>query len=726
MICLLLGMLVVAVYWPVAHYGFVDYDDGDYVTANQHVQGGVTWKNIVWAFTTGHASNWHPLTWLSHMLDWQLFGSSAGPQHLVNVVFHLVNTLLVFFVLRRITGEHWRSAFVAAIFAVHPLHVESVAWISERKDVLSAFFFLLTLGAYGLYVQSGRAAEAEPSGQSTNRPATSNDKQGVINPAASEMQPYPGRALSPKAPPRSTDVPLHRSHAKTPEAAASGTGKRFYALALVCFALGLMSKPMLVTVPFVLLLLDYWPFNRMGISTGTAEPLGILARRWTGLVIEKLPFFALAFISSGVTYIVQQKGGAVSTVLTLPQRLANADVSYARYLAKTFWPVNLSVLYPHPGNWAAWQVLGALLVVLCVCGLAIWHARSRPYLIVGWLWFLGMLVPVIGVVQVGIQSMADRYMYVPLIGLAMAVAWGFAELVRGRGVVVGASAVVVVCSLLAVKQVEFWKDSETLFRHAVEVTPGNYLAYNNLGYYLSNHGRPAEAMQYYLKSIEINPLYEDALNNMGYVLAGQKRHAEAIPYYEAALRVKPNHVEVNNNLGNALSELGRIPEAIEHYNIALKFKPDHADAHNNLGIALAMQGKLDEAIPHFRDAIRFRPGYASAHSNLGNALAAQQKFQDAIVEYNECLRLNPQDPQAHNNLANVLSQQGKLEPAIEHYNQALRLNPENPEAHFNLSMALLRQNKIAEARSHLVEALRLNPGYTAAQRQLALLDSTSK
>ena len=441
------------------------------------------------------------------------------------------------------------------------------------------------------------------------------------------------------------------------------------------------------------------------------------------LLAEKAPFFLLAAASSVITYIVQRKGGAVSTSISFGARAANALVSYVRYMGKLVWPENLSILYPHPGHWPAWQVTASAVLLLAIFAAIILLARRQPYLTVGWLWFCGTLVPVIGLVQVGIQSMADRYTYVPLIGLFIMLVWGLDELVparpwRGQALAVGAGLMLAACALLTERQIGFWRDSEALFGHAVKATRDNYLACNNLGFYLNNHGRTAEAMDNYRMALKINPSYEDALNNLGYMLAGQKKYFDAIPLYEKALRIRPNNAEVHNNLGNALSEIGRIDEAIQHYLIALKEKPDHADAHNNLGIALAMQGKLDEAIPHFYAAIRYKPGYASAHSNLGNALAAQRKLNEAIKEYQAALQLKPDDAQAHNNLGNALAEQGRLDEAIGHYREALRLNADNPEAHFNLALALLRQGKRDEALIHLKAALQLKPDYPEARRQL--------
>ena len=672
-ICIILACAVFAAFLPLFKNTFVNYDDPDYVTSNPHVTSGLKLENVKWAFTAGHASNWHPLTWLSHMLDCEIYGEKPLGPHATSLLLHAANTILLFLLLRRMTGAHFRSALVAALFGLHPLHVESVAWISERKDVLSGLFFFLTIRAYARYVEEFKVQNSKC--------------------------------------------------------------KVSYAAALVFFALGLMSKPMLVTVPFVLLLLDLWPLRRLNSPA--------LPR----LLLEKIPFFALAVGSCVVTFLVQRKGGAVSASISQGARISNALVSYARYLGKTFWPFDLSVLYPHPGQWAANAVLGsiALLVVITVLIVKFARARgansgalsepkgtgwSKPWLLVGWLWFLGTLIPVIGIIQVGIQSMADRYTYLPLIGIFIILAWcmgeAFERLYPERaampvfnGLTASVAAVLLGCAFRTANQATYWRDSEALFRHAVLVTKSNYLAYNNLGYYLSGQDKIQEAMENYRRALEINPNYEDARNNLGFALAGLKKPAEAIVQYDMALRIRPEHVEVHNNLGNALSEIGKVDEAIQHYRFVLERKPDHADAHNNLGIALAMQGKLDEAIPHFQAAVKYKRDYASAHSNLGNAFAAQHKFDEATQEYQIALRLKPDDPQAHNNFGNVLAEQGKLDDAISHYQQALRLNTDNPEAHFNLGMALGREGKREEAIKNYQEALRLKPDYTDAQKQLA-------
>jgi tetratricopeptide (TPR) repeat protein len=663
-----LVLLTIIAFAPVLKNGFVNYDDPDYVTSNYHVQGGLNWPGAVWAFTTGHASNWHPITWLSHMTDWALFGAEPMGHHISSLVLHIANSLLLFFLLRRISSCTWRAAMVAALFAVHPVHVESVAWISERKDVLSTFFFLITLLMYSRYAVSRSSASA-----------------------------------------------------KTGDAASRVY--LFYALALLAFALGLMSKPMLVTGPFVLLLLDVWPLGRV-----KSDELKAWIQSLTRLTLEKLPFFALSIASCVVTFIVQKRGGSVSIALPLGDRLANAIISYVRYLGKILWPTDLSVLYPHPGHWPLWQAIICAVVLLAISGF-VWRAGlRRPYLPVGWAWFVGTLIPVIGVIQVGIQSMADRYTYIPAIGVFVCLVWGVAEwfskIPSGPKVLGWASAVVlVVCTLQTNRQAAYWHDSETLFKRAVLVTKGNYLAYNNIGYYLANLGRTAEALENYKKSLAINPQYEDALNNIGFILAGQGKHSEALGYYQAALRSRPEQPEVHNNLGNALSELGRLDEAMAQYEATLRARPDHPEAHNNLGIALAMKGRLEEAIPHFRKAIQSKPSYASAHSNLGNAFAAQNKLPEAIQEYEMCLRLNPDDPQAHNNLGNAFMQQGRVDDAVRCYEKALALRSNNPEAHYNLGLALAKRNEHDKALRHFRAALELKPDYAQAREQVRLLES---
>jgi protein O-mannosyl-transferase len=642
LICLALAAAVLAVFWGALRCDFVNYDDPAYITSNVDVQHGLTAAGIAWAFETGDASNWHPLTWLSHMADVQFFGLSPAGHHLTSLLLHAANAALLFLVLRAMTGALWRSAVVAALFALHPLRVESVVWVSERKDVLSTLFWMLAVWSYVKF--------------------------------------------------------------------QSSKSKPWYAAAVLFFACGLMAKPMVVTLPFLLLLLDYWPLRR---------PMG-----W-GLVIEKIPFFVLTLASSVVTFIVQRRGGAVSPLagLPLPARIANAPVSYVRYLAKMFWPARLSVLYPHPGHWPVWQVACASLLLAAVTAVVIWRCRAQPYLAVGWFWFLGMLAPTIGLVQVGIQSMADRYSYLPMVGILIMVVWGVSDMLgrlpEARWILGSAGGLAIAaCVVLTPQQVRYWRDSDALFQHAVKVTENNYLAYNNLGYFLSNRGEAEQSMLYYKSALQINPNYDEAHNNLGFALASLGRYQEATNEYIKALSLNPSLTEAHNNLGNALGSLGLADAAIHEYQVALEENPRHADAHNNYGIALAMHGRLDEAIAHFRLAIQYKENYSSAHSDLGNALAMKGDYAGAIQEYQACLRINPKDAQGHNNLANVLAHQGRLDEAENQYHIALELNPENPDAHFNLGCCFARQARRPEAAQEFRAALRQRPNYPAAQQQL--------
>ncbi|MGA2177216.1 MAG: tetratricopeptide repeat protein [Verrucomicrobiota bacterium] len=658
LVCLSLAAAVLAVFWGASRCDFVNYDDPAYVTSNSDVQHGLTRAGFLWAFTTDAASNWHPLTWLSHMVDVDLYGMKPAGHHWSSVLLHAANSVLLFLILRAMTGALWRSALVAALFALHPLRVESVVWISERKDVLSGFLGLLAIWSYVRYADEFKV-------QSSKR-------------------------------------------------------KVFYAAALVFFALGLMAKPMLVTLPFVLLLLDYWPLRRV--------PPDFNRRAIVRLVVEKAPFFILTVVSSVITFVVQRRGGAVSPLagLPLPARLGNAAVSYVRYLAKTFWPARLSVLYPHPGHWPPWEVAGAVVLLAALTVWVVWRGRAQPYLAVGWFWFVGMLAPAIGLVQVGIQSMADRYSYLPGVGLFIMTVWGAHELLPGRAAArwlwpAAGGLALAACAVLTPLQTRHWRNSETLFLHAVAVTESNYLAYNNLGFYLSNRGETEKSMRYYQRALEINPNYDEARNNLGFALAALGRFQEATNQYIKALSINPHLTEAHNNLGNALGNLGLADAAIHEYQAALAENPRHADAHNNYGIALAMRGRLDEAIEHFRLAVLYKENYASGHSDLGNALALKGDLAGAIQEYEICLKINPNDPQAHNNLANVLTQQGKLEEASRQYRIALELKPENPEAHFNLGCCLAKQNRRAEAEAEYLLALRQRPDYRQAQEQLQAL-----
>ena len=584
LIGLLLALVTLLVYLPVCRCNFLVYDDSDYVTENPVVQNGLTWAGVAWAFTAWHAGNWHPLTWLSHMLDCQLFGLKPGPQHLVNVLFHAANVVLLFALWLRLTRALWPSAFVAALFAWHPLHVESVAWISERKDVLSTFFALLTLLAYARAVTSGRW-------QVTG-------KEPVQTPVLSR-------------------VTCHSSH--------------FYWLAVVFFALGLMSKPMLVTLPFVMLLLDFWPLKRV-----TGDPLSqrfSAADEWreTGvlqLVLEKWPFFVLTIGSCIVTFLAQRQGEAVVSLakVSFGHRLGNMPVAVGRYLLKTIWPADLAVIYPMPGKIPALAIAMAVAALILISAVAWLTRRWSPSLLVGWFWFLGTLVPVIGLVQVGGAALADRYTYIPSIGLFLAVAFGFRELAmrfRFPPLAVVAAAVLVLggCLLATEHQLRFWRDSETLFRHALAVTADNDIAHADLGVALEQQGK----------------------------------WDEALAEYRAAARLAPGRYQTHNNLGNLLDKMGQPEMALAEYREAVSLNPELPSLHDGLGSVLAELGRFSEAMNEFTNAARLDPAYPWPHFEMAKALLKQGRDAGAINQLREALRLGPDNFQILAFTAHVLS-----------------------------------------------------------------------
>jgi protein O-mannosyl-transferase len=678
LVCALLSLATLATYWPALRNDFARVDDDQYVTSNPHVLTGLKWANVTWAFGTGYASNWHPLTWLSHMADVQMFGLNPAGHHLVNLLFHIANTLLLFLLLRRMTRAVWPSGFVAALFALHPLHVESVAWVAERKDVLSTFFFMLTLLAYSRYVQEQQA---------------------------------PGRATSP-APAAS-----HVSRFTFPVSSLT-----FYTLALVCYALGLMSKPMLVTLPFVLLLLDLWPIGRLSF------PLQHSPTPPRRLLLEKLPFLTLAAASCIVTFLVQQSGHSVSADADLPleSRLANAVASYLKYLGMTIWPANLAVFYPHPDlrypistQWPGWQIALAALLLAAVSTQALRWLRREPWFATGWFWFLGTLIPAIGIVQAGGQALADRYTYIPLIGLFISLAWGAAEWAAGskaRHMALAAAGVAVIVASAAVTQhqVRYWRDDLTLFQHALDVTTSNPLAHYMVGSRQASQGKLDEAAQHFRAAIEAYPPYGEAYCSLGLVLAQQGKTEEAVQYYQKAIQAKPWDANSHNVLGAMYWKLGRQSEALDQYNQALRLDPLSPVARYNLGMALLEQGKLDEARNHINEAVRLQPGYAPALVRLGRMLALQGKLAEAEASFAEASRLYPTNAEVHLNLGEVRWKLGRQAEALEQYAESLRLQPNQPLVHDTLGSALLQQGRFADAAIHFAEAARLQPHSTSA------------
>ncbi len=601
----------VVVFWPVHQFDFVNFDDPDYVSANSHVLAGLTSQGIAWAFTTGAAGNWHPLTWLSLMCDVQLFGPDPGLMHLVNLLFHSLNCCLVLLVLKRMTGAYWRSLSVAALFALHPLHVESVAWISERKDVLCAFFFLLTLLAYARWTSTDQKAKAS-------------------------------------------------------------TRARRYALLFLCYACALMSKPMAVTLPFLLLLLDYWPLARLEIGRGrneaAATPPGRSHSLMLSLILEKLPLLLLAALSSLVTFRIQREEGAMQGLAHLAPtlRLENALVACVRYLAKTAWPTHLAIFYPHPGQWPAAVVWGSAATVLGVSLAGVTFRARVPFVLVGWLWFLGMLVPVLGLVQVGIQSMADRYTYLPSIGVFIVCVWGFEEIVvRKRekcrenysrvhplNCAVG-GLLVLGCGWATHHQLLTWKNSETLFRHATRVTSQNAMAYNNLADFLLNSERLDEALTNYLKAIEIAPEYTPAHINYGRALAAKGNFDQAISQYHWVLAAHPRDFLALLNLGDALLAKGEFGQAILAYHSALDVQPDSLPAQNNLAYALVRSGDYEQAAQVYRQLLPAHPGVAQLHYAYALVLIHQAKRAEAESELAKALQLAPDYREASEELAKL-------------------------------------------------------------------------
>jgi protein O-mannosyl-transferase len=561
LVCVLLGVAVLIVYGQALRCDFVNFDDGDYVTTNPNVQHGLNWESIKWALTTGCAANWHPITWLSHILDCQLYGLKPAGHHLTSLLLHAANGILLFLLLNRMTGALWPSAWVAAIFALHPLRVESVVWVSERKDVLSTFFWMLAVGAYVRYV----------------------------NRLKSQISNF----------------------------------KFFYALALVFFALGLMSKPMVVTLPFVLLLLDYWPLGRLELGAQFS---------WR-LIVEKIPFLLVAAASSAVTFLVQRRAGVVTPFsnLLLSDRMSNAAVSYARYLGKIFWPLGLSVFYGFE-HWKFYQVAGAVLLLGLITAWVVWPMRARPYLAVGWFWFLGMLVPAIGLVQTGHQSMADRYSYLPSVGISLMVAWGLRDLAARRPLLLKAvstagALALAACVVLTDRQITVCRNPVTLFSHAADVSDQDYLTCYNVGCAVMEQGNFPRAARCFERALKV-----------------------------AGKNVPPSFLaQVQNNLGCSLLEQGLIPNAISNFESALTLQPAFPQAYYNMGRAFLTNRQPDVAVDCFQRALALDSSAAEVHYKLAIALAQLGRLAQAIAEYSETLRLRPDMAEAANNLAWLLA-----------------------------------------------------------------------
>ncbi len=620
-----LGLAVVtcAAFWRVLFCGFINYDDQAFVTENPHVLAGLTWEGFRWAWSTMDTGIWQPLSWLSHMLVSQLQGQDPGGHHLANLLLHTASTLILFLALRKLTGAHWRSAWVAALFGIHPLHVESVAWVSERKDVLCGFFFMLTLWCYARFT----------------------------------TPPNPNRNLHPNPP----------------------FGSLWYWLTLLAFACGLMSKSMIVTLPFVLLLLDFWPLRRISIPlAGT-----ISLRR---VLLEKMPFFALSAAICVLTLKAQTHEGAVVSLAHLPleSRLANSALAAATYLLKAFWPSPLAIFYPQPES-VSWLFAAAAVVLLVVItGWVCWSATRQAYRATGWFWFLGMLVPVIGIVQVGMQEMADRYTYLPLIGIFILIAWEAAELFPHR--IVSALALLTIPACIAGTWIQtgYWRDSEQLFTHALAVTRGNYVAHDNLGLALYQRGAVDEAIGHYRQALVINPRHDDAMRNLARALADKGELAESESQFRAALALRPRDAATHNNLGNVLAIQGRHAEAIAEFQEALALQPDILSARNNLAISYESLGRPAEAVVQYRAALQIQPDFPAALNNLAWILATSSGAE--LRNGPEALRLATracevskyQELQPLITLAAAYAEAGDFESALSYADRARSLARDQP------------------------------------------------
>ena len=727
---LLLFLIAIGLFLPAADFDFIVYDDDLFISKNPHVRNGLSWDNVRWALSADLVSDspnadfWIPVTFLSHILTAELFGMNPSAHHLVNVVLHALNTVLLFWVLRRMTRDLWPSAFVAVLFAIHPLHVESVAWVSERKDVLSTLFFLLTIGAYVRYTE----------------------------------RPIPSR----------------------------------YVLVGLLFALGLMSKPMLVTLPFVLLLLDYWPLGRLHL-VGPRDNQKIINPSF--LIIEKLPLFVLSAAIAIGTLHLHYKGGTIASLESLPfgVRVAHALVSYFNYIKQMIWPKNLAIFYPHPGDSLALsQVVVAGVTLTIILILVLWLIKTRPYLAVGWFWYLGTLIPVIGLLQAGAQAMADRYTYIPLIGLFIMIGWGGQDLIarwRYRNLLLKVSAAIVFSGLIicASMQLRYWRNSITLFEHALQIADKNFIAHYNLGLGYLESGNLEEAVQQFQATLRLDPDAYDSHNELGVILYEQKKFEEAKIQFLKSLQIKPGYLKAQNNLALLTADQGEIEESMSYFTRALEAAPDSPVIHNSMGMVLHVQGRNNEAIDHFSHAVRINPNSAVIRSNLARSLYAQGRTEEALSHYAKAVQISPDfdeayygmgiiyidkglldegiralkmalrlkhqsreyrtglgeayrrngeagqaivefkklleshsaDVTVHTNLGLAYADQGRMQEAISQYKSALKIDPDFVEAHFNLALAYTSLRRTDEAIQEYRAAILIQPAYTNAYNNLA-------
>jgi protein O-mannosyl-transferase len=649
---------ILAVYYQTRFFEFVYYDDPKYVRDNPMVMLGITLDSVRWAFSSiGYASNWHPVTWLSHMLDVDLYGLNPGMHHVTNVIFHIANTLLLFFLFYRLTCEKWKCAAIAALFALHPLHVESVAWIAERKDILSTFFWILTTWSYVWYVER--------------------------------------------------------------------RGLRRYLLVIMLFVLGLMSKPMLVTLPFTLLLLDFWPIRRPELvrpeNTISSQSMRTIISgiHWSGfgsLIWEKLPLFILAGISSIITYLAQSRGGAVSNLDILPisSRIANAIIAYCTYLYKIICPFNLAVFYPYSKMFNPLTVVGSLFLLVLVTLLMFKYTKRFPFLIIGWLWYLGTLIPVIGIVQVGYQSLADRYTYIPSIGIFVMLVWGISSLFKqwriGRYVlVVSFIAIIPVLMWATWLQAGYWKNSITLFSHAIDVTKDNYLAHTNLSAALFEKGDVQGTIYHSREALRIKPDYVQAHCNLGLGLMSQGNYQDAIDHFRQSIQINPSYINAYYNLGSSFYKLGKLDEAIIQFQEVLKLNPQHAGAQKGIEITLTKEKEIDGVITQMNEALKVDSKNSVLNYRLAELYRGKGNTKDAITHYEKSLLSNPNLIQAYNNLAALYAQRGEYNNSLSSLQKMASLKPNDPDVYYNMACIYSKQGRKDDAIISLTKAI--NKGF---------------
>jgi len=656
-IIIFLIFICLAAFGRITGNGFINFDDQGYVTGNYQIQHGINFQTVKWALTTTYFSYWHPLTWLSYALDWSLFGANAGGHHLVSLLLHIAAAIFLFLFLNKTTNNIWPSAFAAAFFALHPLRVESVAWASERKDVLSMFFAMPCLWAYAFYAQKTSVSK--------------------------------------------------------------------YLLCLILFTLALMSKPTMVTLPFLLMLLDYWPLRRWQKALdGQKKGFHSIG----GLILEKIPFFCLVIAVSILTFLAQNEKGTVASVETISfiNRIGNAILSYAAYLEKTIWPFNLAVFYPYELPLPLWKVLISGFIFLCITLASFYYIKKLPFLFAGWFIYLGTLVPVIGLVQVGSQAMADRYTYMPSVGISFMLTWGILYLVKRENIrkkvlFPAGVAILIFLSVLTWKQCGYWKDSIKLWNHALQVTKNNFMAHGNLGLELFNKGKTDEALIHYNKALLINPnlpvVHQD--RGVAYVELGQ--YQKALEDFRKAVSISPDYADAYYNMGTTLVILTRYESAIDNFNEAIRLYPSFSNAYYNRGLAYHKIGRYRDALDDFSKDISFRPDHADAYYNRGSLYISMGQYQQAIEDMSSVIRLKPDNSSAYFNRSNAYVALSQYQKAIDDLSAVIKLDPKSFDSYNNRGALYIQLGWYQQALNDYTTAIQLKPDYADACNNMAFL-----